>query len=96
MAIARNALCPCGSGKKYKRCCFGKIDRRDKRKMMVVVGVLAAVGIAAASYVAWESTPRNAFFTVLLTALVIGGYLVLRSPPGSTGGRGGDGIDFGR
>ena len=22
--ISRNALCPCGSGKKYKRCCLGK------------------------------------------------------------------------
>lgn len=24
MKIGRNALCPCGSGKKYKRCCQGK------------------------------------------------------------------------
>src|SRR5688572_28729768 len=23
MAIAKNQLCPCGSGKKYKRCCIG-------------------------------------------------------------------------
>ncbi|MGB5833644.1 MAG: SEC-C metal-binding domain-containing protein [Thiohalocapsa sp.] len=22
--IGRNALCPCGSGKKYKKCCLGK------------------------------------------------------------------------
>jgi hypothetical protein len=24
--IGRNDLCPCGSGKKYKKCCLGKID----------------------------------------------------------------------
>ena len=22
--ISRNAPCPCGSGKKYKHCCYGK------------------------------------------------------------------------
>lgn len=26
--ISRNAPCPCGSGKKYKRCCFPKYDKR--------------------------------------------------------------------
>ena len=25
--IGRNELCPCGSGKKYKRCCIGKAER---------------------------------------------------------------------
>jgi hypothetical protein len=24
MKIGRNSLCPCGSGKKYKKCCLGK------------------------------------------------------------------------
>ena len=24
--IGRNDLCPCGSGKKYKKCCIDKID----------------------------------------------------------------------
>lgn len=27
MTIARNAPCPCGSGKKYKKCCLGKEPR---------------------------------------------------------------------
>ncbi|HSL84651.1 MAG TPA: SEC-C metal-binding domain-containing protein [Thermoanaerobaculia bacterium] len=26
MTVGRNAPCPCGSGKKYKRCCLG-LDR---------------------------------------------------------------------
>lgn len=29
--IGRNDLCPCGSGKKYKRCCLGK--ERDKKTL---------------------------------------------------------------
>jgi SEC-C motif len=30
--VSRNAPCPCGSGKKYKHCCYGKsLDDRDKQ-----------------------------------------------------------------
>ena len=28
MKVARNAKCPCGSGKKYKRCCLEKDERQ--------------------------------------------------------------------
>lgn len=28
MKIGRNDSCPCGSGKKYKRCCLGAVDER--------------------------------------------------------------------
>ena len=24
--LSRNAQCPCGTGKKYKKCCLGKVD----------------------------------------------------------------------
>lgn len=27
--IGRNSLCPCGSGKKYKKCCLHKDEQRD-------------------------------------------------------------------
>ena len=30
--IGRNAPCPCGSGKKYKKCCLGK-DKTDKKAL---------------------------------------------------------------
>ena len=29
MKISRNAPCPCGSGKKYKKCCLGKENVSD-------------------------------------------------------------------
>ena len=28
-SIRRNDECPCGSGKKYKKCCFGKTDNPE-------------------------------------------------------------------
>ncbi len=28
--IGRNDPCPCGSGKKYKKCCDGKLPRKDE------------------------------------------------------------------
>ena len=28
--IARNENCPCGSGKKYKKCCGGPVDTNNK------------------------------------------------------------------
>ncbi len=30
--IARNDPCPCGSGKKYKKCCMGKAAHSPARK----------------------------------------------------------------
>ena len=32
MKIRRNDLCPCGSGKKYKKCCLYKSDQKKDSK----------------------------------------------------------------
>src|SRR4051794_25588455 len=32
MKIGRNAPCPCGSGKKYKRCCLDKDQRVERQR----------------------------------------------------------------
>lgn len=37
MKIGRNAPCPCGSGKKYKRCCLGKEQNQTKEAKPVVL-----------------------------------------------------------
>ena len=29
--FGRNARCPCGSGKKYKKCCLAKNERKRRR-----------------------------------------------------------------
>lgn len=50
---ARNAPCPCGSGKKYKQCCIGKRPAPSASTKLWVatvlaVAVLGTVGIIAA------------------------------------------------
>src|SRR4051812_37386644 len=47
MSVDRNAPCPCGSGRKYKRCCLGR-DADAAHAMRLVGGdPKAARGIAA-------------------------------------------------
>ena len=49
----RNDLCPCGSGKKFKRCCEAKTpSTRSSRFLMIAVGaaVLAALAAGVASF----------------------------------------------
>ena len=43
----RNDLCPCGSGKKYKKCCEAKPKKRGNQLLLVVVGLLMAAGVVA-------------------------------------------------
>ncbi len=54
--ISRNDPCPCGSGKKYKRCCEGKAAEKTAfltKWIAVIVGILVlllAVGIVASFF----------------------------------------------
>ncbi len=51
MSASRNDACPCGSGKKYKKCCLGAPDPRAARRskillygaLVLTVATLAAV-----------------------------------------------------
>ena len=44
----RNDLCPCGSGKKFKKCCeLKKQAHRGNTVMLIVVGLLMAAGVVA-------------------------------------------------
>ena len=46
----RNDLCPCGSGRKFKKCCEAKTPaRRQSRILMIVVGLALVGGLAAAA-----------------------------------------------
>jgi hypothetical protein len=43
----RNDSCPCGSGKKYKKCCELKLQKsRGNTLLLVIVGLLMAAGVA--------------------------------------------------
>ena len=106
MAIARNEPCPCGSGKKYKRCCgapgatpkYGSEGEStavasDTGRIAVVVA-LAATVVGAGIGVAMDSTANGLAvgMAVLLAGII---YLMARKPPSSTGRGGNTAIDFG-
>jgi hypothetical protein len=43
----RNDVCPCGSGKKFKKCCELKQQKsRGNTLMLIIVGLLMAAGVA--------------------------------------------------
>ena len=55
----RNELCPCGSGRKFKRCCESKTrSSLGSRTLLLVVGAIVLGGLAAA-FSAWtdDSVP---------------------------------------
>ena len=42
----RNDACPCGSGKKYKKCCeLKQRGARGNNLMLIIVGLLMAAGL---------------------------------------------------
>jgi len=46
----RNDACPCGSGKKFKKCCEpkqGSLRNRGNTAMLVIVGLLMVAGVVA-------------------------------------------------
>ncbi|MGE3275961.1 MAG: SEC-C metal-binding domain-containing protein [Vicinamibacterales bacterium] len=54
----RNDLCPCGSGKKFKRCCEGR-DRSagvSRLVIAVMVGLMAAAAIMGVASLGDEGT----------------------------------------
>lgn len=90
MKVARNDLCPCGSGLKYKKCHFGKplptdevvvaesaAARRDRRQALWLVALGIAIAVAAGIY--------RGVYTGLVVgaawALGLVAYLSFRNPP---------------
>lgn len=46
MSATRNDACPCGSGKKYKKCCLGAPDPRAVRRTRILLYGALALTIA--------------------------------------------------
>ena len=96
MAPPRNAPCPCGSGKKYKKCCFGKMDARTRKRVTLLVGLMALGTAALGVTVGWYTGTGNGLLAGVAGVIVIGIYLGVRNPPKSTGRTGADSINFGK
>ncbi len=59
--VGRNELCPCGSGKKHKNCCYKRgviFDKKKQNKIALVVlaGVIVVAGIIAYSKLSSSSS----------------------------------------
>ncbi len=94
--VARNAPCPCGSGKKHKQCCLGKEPPAARRRFWVGVGLALIVTGVAVGMAYYYSSMKNAFFTGLGGVILIMGFSILRKAPAPTGRSGSSRIDFGK
>lgn len=57
--VGRNELCPCGSGKKHKNCCYKRGVLFDKKKQnKIALGVLAVV-VVLAGIIAYSKISSN-------------------------------------
>ena len=109
MTVARNAPCPCGSKKKYKRCCGAdKADGPETDQpsaevdvpagmptwMLPAILMLSAVGVAVVVGTL-RSSVRDGVSVGLALGMLVIGYLMARNPPTSSGRGGGANINFG-
>lgn len=94
MSVPRNAPCPCGSGKKYKRCCLrsgGVEAKRPRKAAALIAGIAVVLGIVLGLVVG-----REVGGLVGAVGLVIAGlYLWLAAPPASRAGGDPGAIRFG-
>ena len=51
----RNDQCPCGSGRKFKKCCEGKTDSARASRVLVLVVGLAVAGALVAGLMSFSS-----------------------------------------
>ena len=100
--IARNAACPCGSGKKYKNCHLGRsldeppvevVQTRTRRAAVV----LGAVSLLIGAMVASQSSIGAGLSAAAACGLISAGVLVFSNPPPPKDDSGNPaGLDFGR
>lgn len=90
MAVSRNDPCPCGSGKKYKKCCLGAPDPVENRRNKILV--FGSLALAAVTLVVFLVAGRAVGSAVGLGSffLVIG-YVLAGGQGGGGGGAGGAG-----
>lgn len=95
--VARNAPCPCGSGKKHKNCCLGKIAPQTKKRFSIlgVIVVVVAVVVGILVGMSYDMTYGIASGAAIGMLGVVVGFFV--NPPPSAGKPGDPGaINFGR
>ena len=94
--VARNAQCPCGSGKKYKHCHLQKpLD--IKRPSLFVPLLLIVAAVIAGVFVGVQRSIGAGVSVAAGGSILIAVFWFLRSPPPPTNTRNDPGaINFGR
>ena len=95
--IGRNDPCPCGSGKKYKRCCLGtEEDPQVMPKKTLPTLVMLIVGLILAAVVMVMSSAGNGALCAVVAMMIAGGtYIFTNMPPPNTNSGSPGGINFG-
>ena len=106
MSTSRNAPCPCGSGKKFKRCCelndassSGAAELAGNQgggasKVVPILFFAAAIGVGVAVGT-WRDAVADGLAVALALCVGVVMYLMARNPPEGTGRGGGAAINFG-
>jgi len=96
--VARNAPCPCGSGKKYKRCCGANPEEatvpRSRRIVPIILSIVCvAIGVAVGMAKGYELGIGSGGGALILLWI----YLSLQDPPPPNKTSGDPaGLNFGR
>ena len=90
--IARNSLCPCGSGKKYKHCCLNKQETAKPSKALIASALGIVAGVVCGFIFDFGAGARVG----VTVALIAGLATILIKPPAKSRDRtSGSNIDFG-
>ena len=98
MAISLNAPCPCGSGKKHKRCCYsadaasGENTKAKLPRLIAIISLVAGVG----AYLYTNDLRTGALIAIggCVGALALVGFT--DPPPPKAGSGDPAGMNFGR
>ena len=92
--VGRNQPCPCGSGKKYKNCHFGKQESSAPPTLFFgLLAVVAVISVVLGVIFGWGNGARTGAFGAVLVVTVF----LLRKPPKKHQDRAsGSNIDFGK
>jgi len=98
LSVALNAPCPCGSGKKYKRCCFTVQAAADSSKKARLPKLLVLAGLVAGvvTYLITDDLETGGLVVLgsAMAALALWGFS--DPPPPKTGSGDPAGMNFGR
>ena len=98
MALALNAPCSCGSGKKFKRCCYEEQSEAAATKKTTVPKVIALISVVAGvvTYVVTGEARTGSLVAIggCVVALGIAGFS--DPPPPKAGSGDPAGMNFGR